>query len=498
MEKTVRGKNAVCTASLFLYSVLLCFQSFLNPFSKILPSIDSSVFLYVAEVMENGGLAYADVFDHKGFLLYFIEYVGYHIAGKFGVWCMEILAVFAALVLCFKTARIFAGRFAAWLTAIGTFLPISAFFDGGNYTEEYALPFIFAALYVFTKYFSDGYSISKSGCFILGASLSAVLLLRPNMIAVWLIFIPFIFIHTLVLKKYSLLGRYALWFTLGMSAFLLPFLLYLGFKGILKDFWDVYIIFNFKYTSDALESRLDLLLKFFTMSLIPSLCTLTVLTAFLSKKTDKSFKLYGFATLLFTAVTFLTIVMSGRAYAHYAITLVPCFTYSLLILFKFVCKTVSEPQKRKSFYCGLIMAVVLALCFSNPVMDLKNNLSAINAQKPTFQREMSDDIRSISELVGDNTDASDKIIVMKNFCGIYLESGRTAASRFAFSDITDYDESFANEFIEDLEQNPPKVIVYPFSLEASSTKANDYVFDLIEEKYTLLGESKYFRAFIKE
>ena len=54
---------------------------------------DSSVFLYVGNMMLNGKFPYVDAFDHKGILLYFIQYIGLKFSGgsQTGVWLIEIL-----------------------------------------------------------------------------------------------------------------------------------------------------------------------------------------------------------------------------------------------------------------------------------------------------------------------------------------------------------------------------------------------------------------------
>ena len=46
---------------------------------------DSSVFITVAAVMKNGGMPYLDTFDHKGPLLYIINYTGLKLCDYKGI-----------------------------------------------------------------------------------------------------------------------------------------------------------------------------------------------------------------------------------------------------------------------------------------------------------------------------------------------------------------------------------------------------------------------------
>ena len=52
--------------ALFLFGAafLVSMQSQMNPFHTTLGSVDSSVFHYVASVIDQGGLPYRDTFDH--------------------------------------------------------------------------------------------------------------------------------------------------------------------------------------------------------------------------------------------------------------------------------------------------------------------------------------------------------------------------------------------------------------------------------------------------
>ena len=53
----------------------------LNPFvSNAVPGQDSSVFIYVGNILKRGLMPYKDTFDHKGPLLYLLEYAGLFIS----------------------------------------------------------------------------------------------------------------------------------------------------------------------------------------------------------------------------------------------------------------------------------------------------------------------------------------------------------------------------------------------------------------------------------
>ena len=66
---------------IFIYFLLVfaCFGFLSNPYLNT-AGTDSSIFLYVARILNNGLVPYLHVFDHKGPLIYFIDALGWLIS----------------------------------------------------------------------------------------------------------------------------------------------------------------------------------------------------------------------------------------------------------------------------------------------------------------------------------------------------------------------------------------------------------------------------------
>ena len=79
---------------------------------------DSSVFMTVAMMMDKGYMPYRDSFDHKGPLIYLINYVGRKIAVYRGVWVLEFLFLLITVCYLYKTARILCRRKIACLVIV--------------------------------------------------------------------------------------------------------------------------------------------------------------------------------------------------------------------------------------------------------------------------------------------------------------------------------------------------------------------------------------------
>src|SRR2546425_8570036 len=89
------------------------------------PSEDTGVFTYVARLFGDGGLPYRDAWDHKPPGVYLIDAVALAVAGLWGLWAAEVVALALAAIVSYRAlantglggAAALAGTF-AWLVAL--------------------------------------------------------------------------------------------------------------------------------------------------------------------------------------------------------------------------------------------------------------------------------------------------------------------------------------------------------------------------------------------
>lgn len=65
---------------------------------------DSTYYSYFGQAMEKGLVMYADIFGHKGPMLFVINYIGILISESYGVWLMGFAFKTASLVIDSKLA----------------------------------------------------------------------------------------------------------------------------------------------------------------------------------------------------------------------------------------------------------------------------------------------------------------------------------------------------------------------------------------------------------
>lgn len=456
LEKTQRKCDsilldaAVCIC--LALSIATLFRLF--PGNHRLPNEDSSVFLYIGQRMTEGKVPYRDLFDHKGPLLYLIEYCGLRILrGSFtGVWFLEFLNMVATTALMIKLGRTLgADRSSIYLAAI-VCLGVCGWkvWQGGNYSEEYALPWVAFAASVFFSFFQTK-TYHRHQIVLLGISFMVVFLLRANMIAVWASMMPVVLVLLLKDRRYRDIGKCILLFTLGTLLVLLP-VLYMAFKtDSLEAMWRDYILFNFAYTGEAKSSSgnvLELLL-YFAKVLWPG--TLAVLVSLVIQPKNRLLWL----NTLFFLVSLYSASMSGRGYYHYAIILLPAILLPLTECFASFDRFLSYRLKTGAGFLKQDTAVIFSfVLILTAAVVYRQFSSGSEEQDPAV-----DYIKAVTE-------KNDDVLILGNSCWYYLQAERKTDNRFFYQlPPMEISDSLYHEFEKELNVKPSKLVLIPGSME---------------------------------
>jgi hypothetical protein len=432
-------------------------QSPLNPMAGDVPATDSSVFLTIAKGMLSGQLPYVDFFDHKGPLLYFIDALGLLIGGYTGVWLIELLFMFISVLFAYKTARFFGGKSIAFLGTGFSFVVLGSFFEGGNLTEEYVLPFIFISLYIFTKYFFIRAKFTKTELTVLGVCFGASLMLRPNMFAVWAAFCMVIFFRKLWKKEYKLIGQYILFFLIGVLFVLLPIVLYLKITGSFDECIDQFIVFNRMYASLSTNSVL-IRIQFFARNFMWGIghASLPVIIAiiWLLKRPRRAKYEFHIAYALSLVFSLLFIALSRIRCPHYCMILVPLYVPALTYCIK---KLLLLFSLSKQYIVKYGVTILLAcIFFSDSILFslLRTGWNLRTEEKEYFI--------NMGKFINDNTDADDTVSVFGNQCAVYLYTERNTASKFIYQyPLAEVDEAIGTKYVADIQKAKPALFIIP-------------------------------------
>ncbi len=435
--------------ALLLIIVALSMASDMNFWSAQFGSwIDNNVFRYIGQAIMRGEMPYRDAFDHKGPLLYLYNYFGNLMLKDIrGVWIFEIVSVAVAVIFGYKMARLFLNRSLAIIAVMIAFSSYFRVVQGGNLTEQYALPFLFVSLYIFTRYFMGRFS--KVATLICGICFGAVCLLRPNMIALWAVFVALIFFTELKRRKFN----FAVFFTLGFALIVVPILLWLYLGGAFREFIEQYLIFNLRYSgATSFGTKFDM---FFTFLRTEPLMILSLI--FVALKAYKERQIFDYGFLVFMGLTLLTASMSGFDFYHYRCIFLPIYIYGAVVFMIFLLR---ELKDYKYLRIVSVSTLILTLLISPFLKEIRSYLNIIATQKflpiLVIQKEHKETIESILKY----SDKNDKISVYGNEVVIYLMSDRLSASRLIYQfPIVEYKKEWFEIYMTDLVKKSPKIII---------------------------------------
>jgi hypothetical protein len=489
MKHLVKKENLLILGGLVFIALFVSMLSPLNPLSGNVPNGDTSVFLTVAQGMLRGGLPYVDFFDHKGPLIYFIDLLGLSIGGFVGVWSIEFLFMLISVFFAYKTARLFGSKLAALMGTAFTFIVMTEFFiesdlwkntlffGGGNLTEEYVLPFIFIALYIFIKYYFTKIELSRIQITVLGFCFAASLLLRPNMFAVWAGFCTVIFLRKLFQKDYKTVLRYIIFLSIGVIVLFIPVVLYLKCTGSYDECIRQYLGFNVAYASPT--AGLFLHVKLFLWAVNTSLLPVIIALIWLLKKPyNVSYDFYiAYALSLF--FSFCLIAIGVHGYLHYCMVLIPLFVPAMAFCFDRLFQLFSS--KKYSFIKYGTPILIACILFNKLIFT---TLLSIGENTRSDSRN---DFIQLGKFIDDNTNENDSITVLGNSCTVYLFTNRPSVSKYIYqTPIASINSKIADDYSSDVLHRKPALIIAPSYNDGQFYPARDIfspILEMIDEEY---------------
>lgn len=272
IKKEDRGK-------IFLYCLLLA-TSFLTICSRssfLYPCNnwdDANSYFSMGKYMMNGGIIYQNLYDQKGPYLYLLYGLAYLISNDsfFGVFLMEIVAITAFLFAGFRIMCLFCSKKTAFVLlpvlAMGTLSSLSFYWGGA--AEEFCIPFMAWSLYMSLRYFKEDYPEVPDWKMILLNGIFAGIIMQIKYIMLgfyfaWMAMMALMHFTPANIKKAI---RNCFVFLGGMGLTMIPWLIYFGIHGALKDWYQCYIYNNIFLYSNLSDESIGLFGKVYDLAKI--------------------------------------------------------------------------------------------------------------------------------------------------------------------------------------------------------------------------------------
>ena len=495
MGKRKRGLPFILSIVIMLGLVLANFiiQIGVDPSYKEM-STDSGTFAYCGEVTRNGGLMYRDCWDNKPPGVYYLNAAAIWLGGAnpFDIWLFQAIWLAIAVLAYFLIMnRIWEHKGLATLAAFTLLLVLlyPDIFQGGNYTETYAVLPAVLSLGAFWAYLRSG---RKRWLIALGVLAAAGFLLKPTYIAVGLASGGVVAYLDLRRRRFKvMLLDLAI---LCLSAFI-PLLL-VGMVWILKqdfyELWFAVFAHNVTYIREGFSLRsLYGTARIFLIQQPMAGLTILVGASFgvflyqhsrqiFSYKIPAQNELDAFtpgrmsseqARGWFQVGVFLAIILdvaflasSGKNFGHYLQVLLPGMVAGMLYLLNFLHQSFWHDKPGRSLQV-VILSVILVVSLSGGLeiaaKELPNmiELSAffstpnLSVYQPT----------ELEQYVIDHSATADSVLVWAGHPGINFVTHRRSPSRYIFLQLlftpTPGGRNGFSEFLQELHADPPALIV---------------------------------------
>jgi hypothetical protein len=437
-SKTIAPRTTLLRyAFLFIVVLAVCLISPISPISNVAPGMDSSVFLTIAQGMHSGKIPYLDYFDHKGPLLYLINYIGLFAGGRCGVWLIELFSMTIAIFFAYKTTKLLADRHAAFWGSACAFVVAMSFFAQGNVPEEYAMPLLFISLFIYARHLLKHTPLTSLQIFITGGCYGASLMLKPNFFAIWFVFSATIVLRDAFTGEWRNAFRYVAFFFAGVFAAMLPFIIWLVANGALGAFIDQYILFNRTYASHNNSWKLYLFNAFTTINKVYTWLLLLAALFWIIQRFNTKTRLFYIAYAGASFLAVLVVALSHFNFYQYSMVLVPLLAPALAFFINVFLDGLDSENfaimKNRFISRGILPALVL-LCAFNYQVSYCIGVVFVRMFPDGVSRNYVPltDVKKACEIISANTTAGDKITVWGNACYIYYYSGKQAESKYIY------------------------------------------------------------------
>lgn len=346
-----------CLLLSFIFIAIFSYTT--SPFYFEPSSGDSAVFQIVGKYWSKGSLPYADLWDLKGPIIYFIDCIGYMLTNSAtGIFIIQWLCLGITLYIMYSMLR---KEFKAQPSCFLLLLPVVSFAAntwGGNCVEEYALPLMALSYMFIYKWLLDVENEKATThpwiyAFVYGLTFSFCLLTRLTNALGLCAAVAIISIWLMVKGSWKNLGANILAFLAGVAFLIVPFMAYFASKGALYDMWYGTILYNLDYAAASNNDATTI--KGIMQLFIHFLDTWMLLIVGLLMIVTSRRKLAG---LLWTCVAVFSLAwfVRGYAFAHYGVVSLPLVAVTLVETKELVVY-ISKSRKRMIFKSKLFACI---------------------------------------------------------------------------------------------------------------------------------------------
>ncbi|HEY4365568.1 MAG TPA: glycosyltransferase family 39 protein [Bryobacteraceae bacterium] len=404
----------------------LFFARWLPHGSRAVLDNDSGIFLFIGQQIDNGLAPYAEVWDHKPPLVFWLNALALRITSGSprGIVYLAGLFVFAAFLLLWFILRPRVGIYPSAIALLLALNLIPQLISTPNSTELFSLPLQALAFFLLAR---DVEGEHHAYTPVLQGLLAAALFqLRPNNAAAILLYVAVLSYDCLRRRELPRLighlGIFSFAFVLGNVVLLWPVI----HGGHLREYWEAAFQFNAQYSARrpalmhvyAIGVGLGYL-SAFGGSLIAGASAATVLWA--RPSWTKMHDRFALLALFLFVLEIAGSSVSGMAFEHYFILWLLPATVLAGIFFQRCSLAIGSASFAQASVCGACIILLAGSLFES-VRGVGEAMT-----------KYADSAASVLEYVQPRASASDRVYVWNSDAEFVFRLGRKPVSRFFHS-----------------------------------------------------------------
>ncbi len=427
---------------------------------------DSGVFLYVGSHILKGEIPYRDIWDHKPPVIFFLYATGLAIANgsRWGVWLLEALSLSLATLIGFRLMRDAFGFTSAIAGSFLWLLSLVFVIEGGNLTEEYALPLQFGCFYL--AYDAEKHGAYSWRSYLIGLLCGLAFFTKQTTIGIGIALVFYITLKGVVFRqRQNLITNLSFLFLGGLTA-ALPFVAFFVAHNAAYYFWDAAFVYNFFYSNrtELLRSTISAILAGFQALSRTGLTTFALFGwgtglcyTILNRRTlDRSVVFLVSIALIDLPIELLMVSISGEQYGHYYITLLPVFAI-LTCFFAYTLITglahITPSTRTANLAISFFVLFSFASIQTQPIRDyraLTFSLKKVNSS-------------DVVDYIKEHSNDTDYVLMWGAETAVNFFAHRSSPTRFVYQyplyTVGYTNKEMVEEFLGDIVRNKPSLII---------------------------------------
>lgn len=439
---------------ILIWSTLAVLVSVVLPFVLGLTSPEQAQDFYIGWAMHQGGEIYTDYFGTSGLLYYFLQYLS---KGSILFAAFTWLALVGAGIFLFRSTYDLTKEDEQSRQVLTIFYLLAGGLSfGGGYATILALPFLFYALSLVTRYLVE-YNHDK-GFVRIGISLALAFFFAPLVTTLYALVLFFALLAFNIGRGRLVHGLYQFFAAgLGFSLFFYPIGYYTAYNGSFGNALSqiLYPVDSLKFMSNP--GLLDNLL-FYGLLAVGLGALTSVFTGFFQSKPSKQYVLSIFAAIALVLSLGLEIFSTEPLHGSRLAELLPFLSILLLTRIR-ANDTEGVTRRRRYSEAPSVWVLFLKGNAYLPILALAYLFLAPLLARYALHSEQYQERTRIETTVKGQTQATERIYIWDDLANGYKTSERLAASQLLSPKLYTGLDANRSKLVNDLRDNQPKVIV---------------------------------------